>query len=53
MRAYRVVFFGEVKNKTYRHGRRCGICRNRFVRGAGSKRNRTAWRKEIVKTEDR
>lgn len=48
MRAYRAKFYGSVKNKTYPHGRKCAVCRCRFVRGATSKRNRSDWRKEIA-----
>lgn len=47
MRAYRATFSGKVRSSTYPH-RRCGICRGRYVRGIGTKRNRIGWRKEIV-----
>lgn len=51
MRAYRPIFYGKVKNKIYQHGDEkdggCARCRARRVRGANSKRNRIAWRKEI------
>lgn len=47
MKAYKAKYYGAVKNKTYRHGKICCICRSRFIRGRGTKKNRIGWKKEI------